>query len=744
MYVNNDAVLTQTVVSWMSLTALPRILNRSCHETTGQVFLVYQGYCKTANLARRTLYRVLALCLCIAWGLHLSPAAELPVLTTAAKVRSLSFEEANRHYPIHLRAVVTYFEPVSPSFFIQDKSGGIWLQWSANLPRPVVGDVIDLTGVTTQIDFAPDISHPIWTVVGHAPAPVPKKVSFAEMASTREDARWVEIEGIVRSVAYLEDSNRQLLTIRVSVGDGKVEIQMPWDGSPLPSHLLDTSIRVQGACGATFTAKNQLVGVSLFVPSLRNITILQPPPADPFSGQTMSVDNLQRFGFQTSSGHRVKVAGTVAAYLAGRGAYIVDPTGSLYIDAPGSLSLAPGDQVEALGYPGFFDSHVRLEDGIIRRIRRGAAPKPVPITMTQAMTGEFDSSLVTLQGRVMSDSVLPKEEQLMIEAEGHLFSATAETPISHSPLKGSVVRVTGIYIAQLDSLQRVTSFRLLLRSPADVQLLQRAPWWSLGRALLLAGILVAGTVVAFFWVAILRRRVEEKTETLRATLESTQEGILVVDAAGKIVSYNKRFQDLWKIPDALLLSASDHEAIKFVRDQVSAPDEFVARIEKLCGSDEIEFNDLINLNDGRIIERYSEPQRLHNKMVGRVWTFRDVTARHRAEVELRKAKEAAEVANRSKSEFLANMSHEIRTPMNGIIGMTELALGTESVREQREYLQVVKNSADSLLNVINDILDFSKIEAGKFVISPIETEIRPALESALRAVSVAAHKKASS
>ncbi len=445
-------------------------------------------------------------------------AAELPVLTTAAKVRSLSADEANRHQPVHLRAVVTYFEPITPSFFIQDRSGGIWLQWDPKRPVPVVGEVIDLTGVTTQIDFAPDIANAVWTIVGHAPPPAAKKVSFAEMASTREDAQWVEIEGIVRSVAYVEGSNRHLLTFRLSVGDGKIEIQMPWDGSSLPSQLLDASIQVQGVCGAAFTAKNQLIGVSLFVPSLRNVTILRPPAADPFSGRTMSVDNLQRYGFQTSSGHRVKVAGTVAAYLAGRGAYIQDRTGSLYIDAPGSGPLVPGDQVEALGYPGFFESHVRLEDGMIRRLGRRAAPSPVPITMKEAMTGEPDSSLVSVEGRVMSESVLPREEQLMIEADGDLFSATAETPIVPSDLRGSVVRVSGIYIAQLDPLQRVTSFRVLLRSAADIQIVQRAPWWNLRRALTLAGMLVLGVVIAFFWVAILRRRVAVKTEILRATL----------------------------------------------------------------------------------------------------------------------------------------------------------------------------------------------------------------------------------
>jgi signal transduction histidine kinase len=220
----------------------------------------------------------------------------------------------------------------------------------------------------------------------------------------------------------------------------------------------------------------------------------------------------------------------------------------------------------------------------------------------------------------------------------------------------------------------------------------------------------------------------ELTAQLQATLEAIWEGILVTDTEGRIVNMNRRFSSMWEVPEAVLLEDSD--AIRrWLGTQLLAPDpDGVCPATALA--DDVDGNRfaIVELRNGKVFERRSRPQTAHDQVIGRVFSFHDITERIVSEREMTLARERAEVANRAKSEFLAMMSHEIRTPMNGVIGMTSMLLDTALDAEQRQFAETIRTSGEALLTIINDILDFSRIEAHKLTLDKVDFNLVSLME----------------
>ncbi|MCY2996199.1 MAG: PAS domain S-box protein [Planctomycetota bacterium] len=229
---------------------------------------------------------------------------------------------------------------------------------------------------------------------------------------------------------------------------------------------------------------------------------------------------------------------------------------------------------------------------------------------------------------------------------------------------------------------------------------------------------------------------------LQATIESTADGLLVVDLQGQVTVCNSHFVELFRIPAELLQRREDHALLAFVVEQFAEPQAFLSRVVELYERPEADSFDTLRFCDGRVVERFSRPQRLDGQVVGRVWSFRDVSERERTVLALAEAKLAAETANQAKSAFLANMSHEIRSPMSAILGFSEiLDMSEVCPAEQHEFLGLIRRNGEALLQLINDVLDLSRVEAGQQKVEQVECRLQTTIDESLAVVAVRAAAK---
>ncbi|TNC81707.1 MAG: hypothetical protein C9356_07550 [Oleiphilus sp.] len=233
---------------------------------------------------------------------------------------------------------------------------------------------------------------------------------------------------------------------------------------------------------------------------------------------------------------------------------------------------------------------------------------------------------------------------------------------------------------------------------------------------------------------------QKTADLLGAMLEASDNGILISDSEGVSALSNRCFQEMWALSDSVVQKGDESTISEQITGQLKFPDRFREVSAQLKENNTGTFKKILELKDGRYIERYTQPFESSGK-VFRIFSDRDVTTQYQAQNSLHLAKENAEQAARAKSEFLAVMSHEIRTPMNGVLGMLNLLLDTPLTEAQKHRASLAKSSAESLLGLINDILDFSMVEAGKLEFESIDFDLQAMLGDLAQEMAVQAENK---
>lgn len=471
-------------------------------------------------------------------------------LTTALEVHRLPLSAAARAYPVHLRAVVTYFDPGDHLLFVQDSSDGIFVELSEKETASMrAGDEVNVAGVTTA-DFAPDVAEARIKVLGHPGLPAPKTPHFGLVSWGREDCHFIELEGVVQRVAPSRADS--LLTLAWGSNTYKAHVLA---SSESLAHLLDADVKLRGVCGALFNGKHQMLGIQMFVPGTECIRVLRAPSADPFSMAVTPIADLLQFSRASDMGHCVRLRGTVTYPNRSGCTWLRDATGGVMIQDHDAGGLAAGDLVDVVGFPRIAGFSPALRGARVKRLQPGAPASPVRVTAEDAMKGDLDGQLVQIEGKLIDRLQRPAEQVLSVEAGDTIFSAQLPSGGAAQPLEpGTRLRLTGICSVETEQSHDLIvprTFRLLLRSPADVVILGRPPWLTADRVVpILAGAALL-MIAALAWAGLLRKRVRAQTFALtaqtvqlQAAHQTTRDALRQARAAESLDLDSKRIVEL--------------------------------------------------------------------------------------------------------------------------------------------------------------------------------------------------------
>jgi signal transduction histidine kinase len=442
------------------------------------------------------------------------------VLTNASEILALPAERAFGNQVL-IRGVVTAAQPNAEwggRFFVQDTTAGVFVEnISTNQPKP--GDFVEIAGISHPGGFAPIITSPRWRKLGTAPLPEARPVPIEQLMAGIEDSQRVEISGIIRAFR----PRGSVIVFEIASGGYRLDVNTPPPEKVAPQTLIGAKVRIRGTAATFFSGKlRHLITVTLHVPQATDFVIEKTEPGDPFAEPVLPLDRLAQYRSEPELGRRVHVKGIVTYQRPGEDLFLQDSTGGMQVKSRLQERVAPGEVVEAVGFPNFEQFLPVLQDAVFRRT---AEPRRTPTTRAvtiQELEGGFrHADVITIQGRVLDSMERPtslpgggkpgQRTILTLQSSNFLFSVEGPTaryvdtgPIS-API-GSLVEVIGVCLMEIAEDGKLQSLQVLLPHPANLRILQAPSWWTAERLITgLAGLFVV-LLLAVIWMVVISKK----------------------------------------------------------------------------------------------------------------------------------------------------------------------------------------------------------------------------------------------
>jgi len=424
-----------------------------------------------------------------------------------------------------IRGVVTFSDRLlnRTLLFMQDDSGGAQVRVLPELfqYKPLeAGQFVEAEGAIKLTRGSPPFGVQSATVLGLGQMPTPAPYPDRSLAADTE-GEWVQAEGIVRAIG---DDGTLLLMEK----DGAVKVWLKGATANSLERYVDALIQVRGVYSKHIQSQPMML-----VPSLEYVQVKESPPANPFIIPNFPISQVGVQDVNPQTLHRLKITGVVT-YRDENLLYVQDNTSSASVLTVTNDTLDVGDLIEVIGFPQRRAGAVTLTESQVRKTGRGKPPVPAVLSLNDVTDERFNGVVAQMEAIVLEEKIRDGQQSLELQAGQLVFQAML--PVSAGKLKsfpvGSRVRITGVNRVQFaNHVNARTSQQdnsipatldVLLRTPNDVVLIQRPPWWNWKYTVGLGVISVAIFAVSFIWIRTLRRRVDQRTQELKAAMARLQ------------------------------------------------------------------------------------------------------------------------------------------------------------------------------------------------------------------------------